>query len=396
MSLSTSSSTSSSTSVPVAKSASSRTTAAATVPMAQWFDDVSVSSSAVASKPADDAGIDTPLLPFPMSYFDVKTGQPPKSEDDATRLWQWRRNRPPPGHDTEPIPDNAGMIILKEARDLHKSLRTYTHQKFMEDARTMAKVWSLTIPGTNEYPILPKDFQKAYSALNRDNSGKGYNDERKVYMTAHHFHRNRNWLTDVVDKWCENVAKIRIIGCGGHGAGKRKHIGDRGGFTVAARQAKSQAVKMLMRPMLQKAGWSIATTNQEGRGNQTRKYEPITIHIAMTGDHQDCYVVTKQHQPALSKTKISAVAGTEGTLQNPIEIDSVLNISNFASELGNAIGRQVSEDTIRCICEKAFKKCPAVSVKEIECRNKSSNDLSTLSMNLESEKVCIGCCVVQC
>ena len=309
----------------------------------QSTDQGSVASSAFTRQPENNGEANATLLSFPKSHFNEKTGMPPKNEEDARRLWQWRKNRPPPGTDTGPIPENAGKTMLKEAKELHKSLRDFTIKAFMEDARKMADKWNLRIPGTNECPVLLKDFLKAHGAAMKRND----DNERKVHMTCHHFHRHRNWLADVVDRWCATEAKIHIVGFGKvPGKEHREHPTDRGGFTVVAREAKAQAVKSLMRPMLKNAGWNIATTNGQGRGaaKQTKKYEKVKIAIELTGNRHDCYVVTNKlnsvQEGEATKVPVAASmpreSSTSGsTVDDPIEIDSVIDIGNFVSELGD-------------------------------------------------------------
>ena len=85
-------------------------------------------------------------------------------------------------------------------------------------------------------------------------------------MIAHHFHKQRTWQANVVDQWFAREKNCIVEkekdenGNQRPGIVSRTHPTDCGGFGAVARNAKSQALRNLMRHMLRNAGWCIATT----------------------------------------------------------------------------------------------------------------------------------------
>ena len=147
-------------------------------------------------------------LDYPHDFLNPQTGLGPKDASQAEALWCWRKSRPPKGTAVDPDPPN-GKLMLQEIRRMSDRLKTHIEQTFWACARTMAKTWNLKIPSTNTFPQTTKDFVKALSALERVEGS--IDNETSVYMVCHHFHHQREWLSNAVDAWClEEQIKIEF------------------------------------------------------------------------------------------------------------------------------------------------------------------------------------------
>ena len=166
----------------------------------------------------------------------------------------------------------------------------------------MAVQWNLRLPSTNNFPVTEKDMQKALAALIRS-PDESLDAETKVYMVCHHFHQERKWLAEVIDNWfaeegiCIVEKQKDAEGNNKPGIVIRNHPTDQGGFSAVARDAKSYALRNLMRYMLRHAKWCIATTFKETLAKNTagkgqKKYDKIEIYVPLTQDKYTCYVVT--------------------------------------------------------------------------------------------------------
>jgi hypothetical protein len=209
----------------------------------------------------------------------------------------------------------------------------------MKDARNLANVWGLKNPKTNMAPVVFKDFVSAFSALKRVEGS--LDSERIVYMVCHHFHHPREWLCDAVDEWCKkeniqiDIPLVEKVAAEG-GRNRRQSPRSRGGFGVVARLAKAEIVKRMMRNMLGRAGWCIATKDNSKQG-QGRKYEPVTIRIEQTSTQHTCFVVTKDasaKKPAAKKVA-GELAAAGSNAENPVDVEAFQGIvSHVAHQLG--------------------------------------------------------------
>ena len=189
--------------------------------------------------------------------------------------------------------------MMREVKDIQDKLRSHVKLSFLNNARSMALSWNLTMPGTGMAPLTLKDFGQALGAL-KLTEGSIVN-ETIVYMVCHHFHHQRQWLSDTVDAWLAKE-KMRVV-MPDDGTDKKKLVDGRvvqgreshycrGGFGAFARHVKAEIVKGLMRNMLAGAGWCIATKDNSKQDQKGKKYEPINIQLQSTLTTHKCYRVT--------------------------------------------------------------------------------------------------------
>jgi len=284
----------------------------------------------------------TAVLCYPHNFFNTKTGLGPKDQEEAKKLWQYRKHRPASGTvDAEPA---DGEKMLKEVSGMRERLKSHIERAFYAGARQMADCWNLKVPTTNMTPVTPKDFVNALAALKRVEGSLA--NERIVYMVCHHFHHPRAWLSSAVDAWClEEKIKIEypdqpklMVG----GVRTRQSPYNRGGFGVYARNVKSEIVKQLMRNMLQRCGWRIATKDNS-KQSKGMKYEAITIRIDIALTDHTCYVVTMEEdankKPA-AKKKDAGSATMGSSADNPIDVDDAVA---FGAHVCRSVGVAVSE-----------------------------------------------------
>jgi len=283
-------------------------------------------------------------LSYPHDFFNTTTGLGPKNPKQAMALWQYRKNRPSPGTvDPEPA---DGYKMMQEVLGMRDRLKSHIEQAFWKDARLMAAFWKLKDPRTNQTPHTPKDFVKALVALKRVVGS--LENERIVYMVCHHFHHQREWLSNAVDEWCREE-KIKIeyppLPKMVEGVRKRSTPSNRGGFGVYARNVKSEMVKQLMRNMLSKSGWCISTKDNSKQG-KGKNYEAITIRIEQVLTLHTCYVVTKEDagkKASAGKNKDAGSATMGSSADNPIEVDRFVGIG---AHICSNLGFNVSEETL--------------------------------------------------
>jgi hypothetical protein len=280
-------------------------------------------------------------LSYPYDFFNTKTGLGPKDAAEAVALWPYRKHRPAHGTvDPEPA---DGMKMMMEVQGMRERLKSHIEKAFMKDARMMAAVWKLHDPRTNQTPHTLKDFVRALVALKRVEGS--LDNERIVYMVCHHFHHQREWLSNAVDAWCleekikiEHPHKPKVV----DGVRKRSSPSNRGGFGVYARNVKSEIVKQLMRNMLSRSGWSISTKDNSKQG-KGKKYEAITIRIESTLTDHTCYVVMEEDaaKKAAGKNKDGGSATMGSSADNPIEADHFVGIgAHICSNLGVAVSEE--------------------------------------------------------
>ena len=278
-------------------------------------------------------------LSYPYDFFSTKTGLGPKNGHEAVSLWPFRKHRPARGMlDPEPA---DGMKMYQEVQGMSERLKSHIENTFMKDARAMARVWKLQDPRTNQAPHTRKDFVRALVALKRVEGS--LDNERIVYMVCHHFHHQREWLSHAVDAWCRDE-KIKIEYPSQEpevvdGKRKRSSPSNRGGFGVYARNIKSEIVKQLMRNMLSRTGWSIATKDNSKQG-KGKKYEAIKIRIESTLTDHTCYVVTEEDaaKKAAGKNKDGGSVTMGSSADNPIEVDHFVGIgAHICSNLGVSV-----------------------------------------------------------
>ena len=318
----------------------------------------------------------TMTLSYPHDFFDLNNGQGPKTATEATTLWPYRKHRPASGTvDSEPA---DGVKMMQEVSAMRNRLKSHIEACFFSDARRMAGTWNLKEPGINRTPNTTKDFIQALSALKRVEGS--LDSERIVYMVCHHFHHQREWLCQAVDGWCreENITieyppPPKLVA----GIKTRRIRSNRGGFGAYARRVKSDIVKQLMRNMMAKAGWSIATkdNSKQAKGN---KYEKIAIEIESTLTTHPCYVVTKEEDSAKkpsAKKKAPGSATMGSSAAHAIDVDNVM--AGFGEVIETKFG--VSRNQLLEAWNE-YKPQSRIEGLQIDTRKKTPGTISELTM----------------
>ena len=328
---------------------------------------------------SDRSGVSfEPALPYPHDFLNLQTGLGPKKPSEAMALWPYRKHRPPIGT-VDPSPADGQQMMMEVSR-MRERLRTHIEQTFMKDARSMAQVWQLKVPSTNNTPTTVKDFVKALSALQRVEGSLV--SERVVYMVAHHFHHGRDWLCNAVDAWCraENIqilfprAQPKVVG----GKQTRSSYNNRGGFGACARSVKSEIVKQLMRNMLSHAGWCISTKDNS-RQSQGKRYDKVVIRIEQALTDHSCYVVTELDggKKAAGKNNVaqSSVMGTNAN--NPIGVNDLVG---FGAVLASDLGVEVSPSKMQELLSKFNRVRDSVVPQPIDAtRSKNAEEISDIT-----------------
>ena len=214
-------------------------------------------------------------LTYPRDFFALATGKNPVDEEAAALLWQYRKSRPTNGHADTDRPDGAQM--LEEIKEIRKSLRKFVIEQYREGLRVSAAVNKMKVGSTAAPPIVTVHFQSILSQLE-------LNDEnaKMIYNVFHRFCRDRSWLAACIDKWfLQN--NMRLLKPSIEGTIKKKIFPEcRGGFTVVAREAKSQAISKWMDYLLKNSGWKVDTTKKNAKYLQSRmiKVDGTTFYVA--------------------------------------------------------------------------------------------------------------------
>jgi len=238
-------------------------------------------------------------LDCPHDFLHPTSGAGPKNAEEASFLWKHRKNRPAAACDVDREPPD-GARMMREVKDMQENLKGHVTRSFLVDARSMAASWGLQMPGTGMTPPTMKDFGLALGALKLEDGS--LDKETPVHMVCHHFHHQRQWLSDTVDAWLEQE-KMRVLMPEDVGGEKTKLVDGRvaparisphgrGGFGSFARTVKADIAKRLMRIMLAAAGWCISTKDNSKQDQQGKEHELITIQLKSTLTTHKCFRVT--------------------------------------------------------------------------------------------------------
>ena len=226
------------------------------------------------------------FLPYPKDYFHPLTGCNPNTEEEAERLWPYRKNRRTDGLSDRSMPDGRAMLLeIQATRD---SLRTFVVSKLKDGFRQVARQKNILMPGRSSHPVTLSDIRDYLIHL-------PYNEDNKqaVYELVHKFHRDRSWLATVIDEWLYKnkmyLLKQTKPQFNENNKRTRNSPTDRGGFSAVGRSAKSQTVGGLMIPMLKKAGWSVSLTEGQSNENKYVKYwfKPREMYYVVTRKTMD-------------------------------------------------------------------------------------------------------------
>ena len=137
------------------------------------------------------------FLLYPRHYFGSK-GNIPENREDTKPFWPFRKDKPKVGDLDDQIPFN-GFDMQLEMNALCRSLREHVREQFSAAIRRAAKkLVTLQMKETNQDPVRNNDIRKCASELSDDDNGHVI-----VYKIFHRFHRDRNWLTNDIDRWFE-------------------------------------------------------------------------------------------------------------------------------------------------------------------------------------------------
>ena len=136
------------------------------------------------------------FLHYPRIFFDRITGALPKDEEAASCLWAYRKGRPNNGSGNADMVSVDSGVMLNEI--IRESLRRFVTDDFLADMRQMARHSGMQIQSNAEVLVTPNDFKKILRWLINNPR-----NQKMVYDVVHKFHRDRFWISNVVDKWFE-------------------------------------------------------------------------------------------------------------------------------------------------------------------------------------------------
>ena len=206
---------------------------------------------------------------FPRNYFDVNSGNSPKTQKELEIRWEYRKNRPNSGMVDDEPPDF--MEMRREIEEYRRSLRLHIAKLYFETARTLANELGLKLKDTNQSAILPKDMVKAICQL--DNTP---DNNLLVYKIFFEFHKKRHWLSKAIDVCLKEMN--RRLKPKERTQGKKFYTDNRGGFTVVARYSKSQIMSRFMCPLFAKKRWCIASKRPAKNTQTTKIYTEVFEH----------------------------------------------------------------------------------------------------------------------
>ena len=195
--------------------------------------------------------VSLPTLVYPRDFFAPTLAG--RDDDSLNALrWQYRKERPIDKSETLQ-PDAKKMKI--EIEEMRNNLRKYVKESYFLGLKKEAKRWGMTMESTGAHPVTPGQFMTILGAMQ-------YNPENAtmVYNVFHKFHRVRQWLTIVIDCW---LKKNQMTLMKEAKNGSRSYDTERGNFTIVGREAKAQAVRSFMAPLMKKQGWCVQTTRKK-------------------------------------------------------------------------------------------------------------------------------------
>lgn len=300
------------------------------------------------------------LLAYPYNFFHEVTGFGPKTEQEAECYWQFRKSRPRDAMAIDTVPPN-GALMLKEIQSIRTSLRKHIEYMFMEEVRQKAREAELQTPLSNDPIVSKKDIINFLKSLKESSQ----ENQQMVYTLVHEFHKTRQWQADAIDKWFAKN-NMKLIPAPDEKK-QRKHGTDRGGFSVVAREAKSQAVQSLMQPMLSKVGWCISLINNV-KSNQNKTYTAVTKLV--NGKEQLLYYLVKMNEEASSKEPPSTKSLKK---QTSYAIDNLFNFNLLATMMTNMTGVEVS------VTQAKDLFCNTITVTEKENHTGKTMTFSTMN-----------------
>ena len=254
-----------------------------------------------------------PLWTVPVDYFDIQSGLPPKSDEDARKkLWPVRKGRKvlKEGQRDDDAPPDAGKELRAKAIALRVSLEKHIEEKFWDDCKVAAKGCGLRTPDTGSEVKVKDDVYSALTALRNSQDMAALLQDKdtllKAYLTVIHWHHARKWVKEKVKEWLKNNNMVVAAPTETEKKAKaRNHSDSYGGFATCARNVKNAQVKKLNRAMMSAVGWSVAA--RRGRkDDETRDYKTIELTIPATEQKVDACLVTFKKDAKVSTLKCPA------------------------------------------------------------------------------------------
>ena len=231
-------------------------------PGTQSIDCSNETETAISQRTNNTASVSQPpsirVLPYPRNFFHPTKGT---VHDNVLIYHAWRKARPNQGEIDTETPDPEAL--KREAEAIRVNLRRFTKKTYYGAVAELIKGrddFTMTgVNGTSVKPVNEADFRETLATLTQTPQ-----NEEMVFTIFHHQFRPRSFTAETVDRFMEKNHMTLLPhpfeeNTDENGKRRRYSGRDRGGFGVAAQQAKSQAIDSLMKSMLAKAGWCIAS-----------------------------------------------------------------------------------------------------------------------------------------
>ncbi len=227
-------------------------------------------SGAASLIPASSSAV-RPFLVYPMNFF-TDDGKVPKGETELIHRWKYRSNRDanPDDHLCELDPFMRDVIVA-EMTAMKKNLQDFATEAYTAHAKELAIKAKLKCPPGEQTIVLDRDLKTALLALKRSPE-----NEVLVYNMFHRRIRtDKNWDALIVDAWAktQNITFLTTIPLLEKGKRNRRNQDvTRLGFGAICLEARKKVLQQFMRPMFEKLGWMIATTDKGSRKGVVKKY----------------------------------------------------------------------------------------------------------------------------
>lgn len=300
-----------------------------------------MSSTMTDSASYHDTSTQHDVLEYPREFFDPVEGKNPSDQAGAALLWQYRKDRPTRGAVEMQRPD--GALMMAEIKAMRERLKSSITAQFMDTARIVARQVGLLMPGGGK-PITPADLKVALNNLSNDPV-----NHLIVYKICRQFHKDRNWMSNAIDNWfAEENMKLMPASS----ESSKCYDCSRGGFGIVARQAKSQSLAALMKPMLVNAGWCLASTNNV-RNSKNKIYEKCEI-FDDNNKRIHYYVVTNAEIIVSEDNDTELNNAADDDDHQLVDVNS-LDYTGIASTLAQQLGVPVSEDLLKSAFSRNIK-----------------------------------------
>lgn len=234
----------------------------------------------------DGTGIITKC--YPMAFF-TSMGKVPDNYEDLLQRWRYRQNRPP--DTTLTVMDETPFdeqVMKGEMIAMRQSLLKFADQVYTSSFKEVATNSGLSY-SNGQRIVLDNDLKYAVLQLERSRE-----NEVLVYKIFHHRMRtDKQWHVSIVDNWAASnnihllppVDKLETA----PGERTRNVAFNRQGFGAICLDARKNVLQRYMRPLINKKGWNIATTNKERQSKMV-----YTRKIATIEHQQQWYYVVEK------------------------------------------------------------------------------------------------------